>query len=112
MANYQESNVAGTKYRRAYQVHVANGMTNKAITFHEEDVLNLADDVIQQKAGSVSKALTADNANTSFSVVDPATGADSGQTMTYQEVYAALYGLYLHLAQERDAAEIDEQSDI
>lgn len=103
MANYQETNITGTKYRRAYQVHVANGMTNKAITFQEEDVINLEDTVIQKKAGSVSKSLTSDNANTSFSIVDPVTGADSGQTMTYQEVYAALYGLYIHLATERDA---------
>ena len=102
MANYQETNITGTKYRRAYQVHVANGMSDKTITFHEEDVINLVDEVIQKKAGSVSKAFTAENANTSFAIVDPATGADSGQTMTYQEVYAALYGLYLHLAQQRD----------
>lgn len=103
MANYQESNVTGTKYRRAYQVHVANGMTNKVITFHEEDVINLSNDVIQQKAGSVSKPFTNDNANTSFSIVDPSTGNDSGQSMTYQDVYVALYSLYLHLAKERDS---------
>lgn len=103
MANYQESNIAGTKYRRAFQVHVQNDMQHKAITFEEEEVINLdGADVIQKKVGSVSKALTADNANTSFALINTETGEPSGQTMTYQEVYAALYGLYLHLAVERD----------
>jgi len=111
MANYQESDIAGTKYTRAYQVHVQNGMAAKAITFHEEEVINLADEVIQRKKGSVTAPFTSDNASTEFALVDPTTGADSGQAMSYQDVYVALYSLYLHLAAQRDAQADSDATD-
>ena len=108
MANYQESNVAGTKYLRAYQVHVNNGMTNKTITFQEEEVINLDNgEVIQRKLGSVSEGFTADNASTSFNLVSPVDGSPTGATMTYQEVYNALYSLYLHLGNIRDNTPVE-----
>jgi len=109
MANYQESNVAGTKYLRAYQVHVNNGMTNKGITFHEEEVINLdGGEVIQRKAGTVSEGFTANNAATEFNLVNPVDGSPTGATMTYQEVYNALYSLYLHLGNVRDTTPVED----
>jgi hypothetical protein len=107
MPNYQQSDIAGTKYTRSYQVNVQNGLSNKAITFFEEQIINLDDgSVVQQKAGNVSESLTADNASTAFPLLDPETGQVivQGATMTYSGVYAALYSLYIHLATERDAA--------
>lgn len=106
MANYQETSVTGTKYTRAYQVLVQNGLENKSITFQEEELVNLDGTQVHNKLGSIFESFTADNANTTFDLLDPNTGASMGQgmTMTYSGVYAALYSLYMHLAVERDNA--------
>lgn len=105
MANYQESTIAGTKYKRAYQALVNNGITRKGITFHEEEIVTLDDgETITKKAGEISEAFAPDNAQKAFPMLNPETGeAIDGATMTYEGVYVALYSLYLHLATERDA---------
>lgn len=103
MANYQETNVAGTSYVRCNKIDVDNKDVYKAITFYEEQVVNLNDgDVIRRNIDKVGSQLTVDNAATTFPVLNPETGEDSGVTMTYQDVYVALYSLYLHMAKERD----------
>lgn len=105
MANYKETNLAGTSYVRAGSLTVINGEANKSITFQEEQLINLeSGDVIRKPAGQVWSPFTAENANTEFQVLNPGTGEPiAGATMTYADVYAALYSLYLHLATERDA---------
>lgn len=109
MANYQETTLAGTAYTRANGVQVSNGETSKSISFQEERVINLDDgEVIRKPAGQVWSPFTAENALTEFALLDPTTGADTGATMTYQDLYVALYSLYLHLAAERDAYVAEE----
>lgn len=104
MANYKETNLAGTSYIRANGLSVKNGETEKRIIFAEEKVINLDDgEVFKQSAGSVQSLFTPENANTEFQVLNPGNGEPiAGATMTYADVYAALYSLYLHLATERD----------
>jgi hypothetical protein len=41
-----------------------------------------------------------------FPLVNPETGEPLGQTMTHAQLYVALHSLYMHLAQERDAAQV------
>jgi len=104
MANYQETTLAGMAYTRANSVEVSNGEVRKSISFNEERVINLDDgEVIRKPAGQVWSPFTADNALTEFALLDTTTGAETGATMTYQDLYVALYSLYLHLANERDA---------
>jgi len=104
MANYKETTLAGASYIRANSVAVRNGESNKSISFYEEKVINLEDgEIIRKPSGEVSSAFTPENANTEFQVLNPGTGEPiDGATMTYADVYAALYSLYLHLATERD----------
>lgn len=52
--------------------------------------------------GSLRVHLTADNALTSFPLLDPDTGAQLG-TATCAQVYRMLHSLYMHSAAERDA---------
>lgn len=106
MANYKETNLAGTSYIRSHRVEVVNGEVEKAIYFNEQKIINLDDgEVIRREAGSVGSEFTAENASTEFALLNPETGEVVGAPMTYQDVYVALYSLYIHLALERDAAE-------
>jgi len=106
MANYKETTLAGTSYVRSNRVTINNGIDSKGITFEETEVINLDNgESISKSAGSVSEAFTTENALTSISLINPETGADTGATMTYQDLYVAVYSLYFKLALERDAFE-------
>ena len=106
MANYKETTLAGTSYIRANRVEVSNSEVEKFISFSEEKVINLDDgEVLRRYAGSVISEFTPENADTQFALLNPITGEDTGQTMSYQDVYTSLYSLYLSLALARDAAE-------
>lgn len=105
MANYKESTVSGTSYIRSHSVSVANPLNGvKAINFYEEQVINFADgEQMFKPFGGFQEPLTAENAVTEFALVNPVTGQDSGVKMTYQDLYVALYSLYVALAAKRDA---------
>lgn len=106
MANYKETNITGTKYRRAYQVTMHNGLNKpKYIRFSEEDVLLMDGETVHQQGPNISEPFTEENGGTSIPLLNPEDGVPTGETMTYQEIYGAIYSLYLHLASIRDAEE-------
>jgi hypothetical protein len=100
MANYNESSINGTSYQRAWRVEAENPLEgSKHITFHEEVVAVLADDTIHKQKGNITKAY---DPSASFNLLNPETGAVVG-SMTHDELYAAIYSLYIATATERDA---------
>lgn len=113
MSNYKEATVAGTAYVRAGKVLVENGLNEKRISFFEEDVVITSDGrtIASDVPGRVSRELTLENMGESFAVLDPVTGAGTGLTATFGEVYATLYSLYLYLATQRDALEASLSSE-
>ncbi len=105
MPDYKETTVAGTAYTRAHQVVVANpSVGTKAISFYEEQVINLVDEQIIRQQGGVQEPFTADNANEEFALVNPIDGTPLGMTMEYKDVHVALHSLYYHVAAKRDAS--------
>ena len=105
MPDYKETTVAGTAYTRAHQVVVANpSVGTKAISFYEEQVINLADEQIIRQQGGVQEPFTADNASEEFALINPIDGTPIGMTMEYKDVHVALHSLYYHVAAKRDAA--------
>ena len=105
MPDYKETTVAGTAYTRAHQVVVANpSVGTKAISFYEEQVINLENEQIIRQQGGVQEPFTADNANEEFALVNPIDGTPLGMTMEYKDVHVALHSLYYHVAAKRDAS--------
>ena len=102
---YQESAVAGTRYRRSNKIEIENKDLYKAITFYEEEVINLDDGTVRRNVDKLVEPFTTDNANTVFPLLNPETGEElsPGATGTYSGLYVMLYSLYMHLAKERDA---------
>lgn len=109
MSKYRETTLAGSSYVRANQVIIRNEIDAKGITFQETEVINLDNgENISKSAGSLSETLTAENALTEFDLLNPETNAPTGATMSYQDLYAAVYSLYFKLALERDAYEAEQ----
>lgn len=103
-SNYKETSVVGTKYTRSNRVKIHNPLgSTSSIVFNEENVVITDDGVISERAGSISESLT--NPLETFDIRNPETDEVIG-TMTYQEVYVALYSLYRHLADKRDSAKV------
>lgn len=105
MPNYLESNVVGSKYVRCKSLHVSNPLNGvKYISMEEEQVIQLEDESISKPYSAMSKMLTEETANTTFDILNPEDNSVVS-SMTYQDVYAVLYSLYMHSALERDAQE-------
>lgn len=100
MANYKETDVAGTKYRRAKKVTVDNPLNGVVtIKFFEEDVINIGDEAVTNDVGLVSDSLI--NPAEAYTLYHPQTGAVIGMA-TYEQLYVMMYSLYFHLASKRD----------
>lgn len=113
MPDYKQTTISGTSWQRAWRVECENPLQGqRQITFHEEQVLNAGNQQVLTPVGSLRVQLTADNALTSFPLLDPDTGAQLG-TATYAQVYRMLHSLYIHTATQRDAQQLalQEQPD-
>ena len=110
MADYQETSVTGTSYKRANEVFISNPLTGpKSIRFSEEFVVNLGSAPQRVPQGVVETILTDANKLTGVSIIDPENGSEMFQ-LTYEQIYCVLYSLYLKVATDRDAdlARIEE----
>jgi len=100
MANYQESAVSGTQWRRASRIVIDNPQQgNPTILIVEDTATQLGDSVINQPSGNLSATV---EQGATFPLVNPATGEVIGES-SHDEVYALIYSLYMHLATQRDA---------
>lgn len=105
MSNYKQTSVVGESWVRASRVLIENPLgAPSVIRFVEDTVLNLQDgsNVTTAASSVVMESLKDDNKTESFNLLNPATGEVTG-TSTYEEVYAMLHSLYMHLANKRDA---------
>lgn len=102
MANYKESVVAGTQWRRAVRVIVDNPLDSTPhVTFTEETVVQLGDSTLTKPEGTLQRVFSAAS---EFPLVNPETGDVLG-VMNHQELYVALASLYLFEATQRDQQE-------
>lgn len=103
MANYQETTLNGTSYVRSNHIIVSNPLDGvKAISFMEEQVLNLEGEQVIRPKGGIQEPFTEDNLLSEFPLLNPETGEPLGTSVTYQQVYVTLYSLYMYLAKRRD----------
>lgn len=104
MADYQESQLNGTKWRRCFQLAVHNHRGNApSIQFFEEDVIAVEDKTLRLGETSCSVAY---NPQATVQVYDPATLQPTGQTFTHEQLYGMLFSAYLQTALARDAAAV------
>lgn len=99
---YQRSDVAGEEWMRAKRVVFENPPeADFMVRFAEERAVALADGTIMTHGlGVLEDSRPQDQLDEPFELVDPATGEGSGSFMTYAQLHAALYSLYLKVSNE------------
>jgi len=103
MAEYQQTDVAGSQYQRGRSLYFENPLgAEPSLLVREERVINLGSRQILEPAGEILK--TVEDLSVVFPLRNPETGEELGSQLTFQDVYVALYSLYWHLATERDTA--------
>jgi len=105
MSDYQQSSIAGTRWKRARRINIDNPLSGTpTVLFAEDEVIALGDGVtIERLASSLSVPYDPEH---TFPLRDPATGEMlPGQTGTQAQLYTLLYSAYWALALARDAAE-------
>jgi hypothetical protein len=112
MANYQEGNVAGRKWRRANRVEISNppGTDGKLVTFFETEHTELDNGrSFNEQVGKIMEPFL--DPTQTFGLRNPVDDSPlldaNGVQLTsnYQNVYVLLHSLYLFLAERRDAAQ-------
>lgn len=104
MPDYKESTISGKSWQRCYCIVINNPYdAMPSIRFDEETRIYIGDKTFSDPVAGIVKKF--DNPASEFPLRDPATGDPVGVQMTYGEVYAALWSLYMALAEERDAGE-------
>lgn len=102
---YQPSSVTGTvsTWKRAARIEIQNpAVGTPSAVFSEELATSLPNGtIVTQPSTTISSSAT--DMTTSFPLLDPTSGAVVG-TMTYGQLYASMYSLYLSLAAARDAS--------
>jgi hypothetical protein len=100
MSNYNQSDVTGLVWQRCHTVQISNQLDqDKTIFFQEEKVYNLDGDDMKKYVDGCGKVF---EAGKTFPILNINDGSDTGQSMTHDELYQALYSLYMQTAQERD----------
>jgi len=102
MANYQQLVISGDSWVRSNRIVIENPLNGTPnISFAEEKVVVLGDDILHSQFGLVMENMT--DPASSFPVINPMTGESTGTTATHGDIYALLHSLYLDLAGKRDA---------
>lgn len=105
MGKYKQSNVTGESWVRSHRIIIDNNRnTPPSIRFDEEEIVAMGDGKVVRvpKGTSVESVFTPIKATHTFPVIHPVTSEYMGFDASYMEVFALIYSLYWHLANERD----------
>lgn len=107
MSNYKETNIAGTQWKRSHRVIIDNPLNGSPRVIFMEQTVNAIQggDTITQPAGQIEKNFDPYGV---IDLINPLTGAPTGQTITQMELHVILYSLYIQLAIERDLPPVTE----
>jgi hypothetical protein len=101
---YMPNTTTGTisTWKRACKIEITNPITGSPSAIFSEEIATALPDGTFISKHSTSLSENATDMTLTFPLLDPATGNVVG-SMTYGQLYAAMYSLYLNLAAERDA---------
>lgn len=102
---YKQTEVSGETWVRASRIVIDNPLDQpKTISFVEDTCIQVPGKVMSEYNGVLQLQVDESNMQDAFPLINPFTGALAGTTITYGEVYAIIYSLYLNKAEERDQA--------
>ncbi len=103
---YKQTSVTGESWVRAKRIVIENVLNeDNAIKFVEEKVTNLDGDNTSQDLGVLDNKVGDVDMSTEIPVIDPETGEPTGTSITYGELHAFIFSVYMALVNERDSTE-------
>lgn len=108
MSDYNASQITGNSWQRCYQIGIENSLDcAPVIRFDEEMIFRTAtDEDLHKPLGTFSLM---PEMGGSVEILNPINGASIGATITYGEIYALIYSVYIDAAKKRDADRIAGQ---
>jgi len=110
MADYQESQVAGKKWRRCSRIEISNPPApgTPMATFTESDVV-----LIDGKYNTLGtdSIMAGYDPTAVIELVDPETLEPLGKSVSEQEIYLMLFSKYIAVAKARDARQVKHLQD-
>ena len=105
MAEYKQTNVAGTAFNRFKRIVIENPYqgTPRVVAI-EEQVRNFADGVTELK--EVDAPGKAFDPAEQFDELNPANGEKTGRKINAADVYVAIYSYVMTMAKQRDAQNV------
>lgn len=113
--NYKQSDITGTTWTRCRAITINNPLPGKGpvdivtsqpigpnCVFIEESALTVGTETLTFDSGGCQTTYVPDSV---ISLLDPATGNPTGETVTQEKLYQILYSLYLATAIARDSVE-------
>lgn len=106
MPSYKETAVQGTSYQRCRSLYFENPKgAEPSVLLREERLTNLGNTTITEAAGEIIETFKHAEFGTVVQLCNPETDEPiAGQTTTFADIHVALFSLYRHLAEKRDAA--------
>ena len=103
MANYKETQIAGTQWTRSFRVIIDNPLDQTPrIIFMEQQATVLNDGkLLVQPSGHIERQF---DPSGRIELINPTDNQPLGQTVTQTDLYVILHSLYYKLATERDAS--------
>ena len=101
--DYQPAAVIGDEWTRTYQIVIDNRLgAAPAVSFFEERALLVADSAPRHWA--IGHCHLPYDEAVALPILDPATGADTGASITLADFYGLVYSAYRYAAAQRDTA--------
>ena len=104
MANYEEAQVAGVKWKRCHRIEIRNPVppATPVVDFVEQEIMFT--DAFTSIPLNESSLSIAFNPAAIIDVYNPVTLEKTGQTFTHADLYGMLFSAYMTVAKARDAA--------
>lgn len=113
MSNYQQTTIVGESWLRAKRIVIENPYNDaNTVKFVEEKVFQLGDKVLTEQSDTLNILVDSEEKMLEqVDIIDPSTGEPTGQTITFQEIYAILFSAYIEEAMKRDAPPVEETTE-
>ena len=102
MPDYKETTAPATQWQRCVAVNIDNAYgRTPTVILQEEQITNIGGELLHKPVGNL---LVPFDPAATIELLDPATGAALGASMTQGQIHVALWSLYMQVAKARDAA--------
>ena len=101
--NYNETNVSGQSWNRCFKIEITNPYNGQQeCKLFEEEIFSVGDKNVSTLTRILSPQI---DMSSVINLINPMTGEPIGASITHQDLYIALFSLYINTAKAKDAGD-------